>query len=415
MHPMQFLNMLNNTGKGNGASAGSGTESGGAMSTLSTMSSLNSVTTDSTDSMSPEMTSSPSPAPGTSRERGRKRGRGVAGAGNGDRILGGYGSEYQYGYSYGYPYPYSLPTSYQVYPGTASPKGEIGKEGEGPGENSDPEHDADGEVNELLAGSILKRPESMVGLRRSGSGGSSKSKAKEKLQMSPMKDVGFGNELRDGQQFSDDGLSVASPSSDSGVRSALGLEWLRDPGLFRRESSEAISTQRPTPALEAIPMSMPSSPPPSRLPFTSTTTPNEIDLDADIYSSSSSSSNKSLSESASTESSDSAAETPPIEFTFPSIATWGYSYRTHSAGDPNGREQTLRMSTGVEATEDPVSEKQATTMTLIHDTDIKEEITAPADKLDSLTIESEPALSDTTITITPNSVKNVHDGTTPAE
>ncbi|KAJ3877942.1 hypothetical protein F5051DRAFT_406976 [Lentinula edodes] len=415
MHPMQFLNMLNNTGKGNGASAGSGTEPGGAMSTLSTMSSLNSVTTDSTDSMSPEMTSSPSPAPGTSRERGRKRGRGVAGTGNGDRILGGYGPEYQYGYSYGYPYPYSLPTSYQVYPGTASPKGEIGKEGEGPGENSDPEHDADGEVNELLAGSILKRPESMVGLRRSGSGGSSKSKAKEKLQMSPMKDVGFGNELRDGQQFSDDGQSVASPSSDSGVRSALGLEWLRDPGLFRRESSEAISTQRPTPALEAIPMSMPSSPPPSRLPFTSTTTPNEIDLDADIYSSSSSSSNKSLSESASTESSDSVAETPPIEFTFPSIATWGYSYRTHSAGDPNGREQALRTSTDVEATEDPVLEKHATTTTLIHDTDIEEEITPPADKLNPMSIESEPALSDTTFTVTPNNVKNIHDGTTPAE
>ncbi|KAJ4474389.1 hypothetical protein J3R30DRAFT_3707274 [Lentinula aciculospora] len=405
MHPAQFSNMLNNNELGIHANTGSGTEPGGTMSTSSTMSSFNSMTTDSTDWMSPDLTTSPSPVPTISRGRGRKRGRGVvANTGNDDRIVGGYGPEFQYGFSYGYPYPYAVST-YQAYTGPASVRGENGKEGEGFSENknsydSDSEHDADGEVNELLAGSILKRPESMMGLRRSDSGGSSKSKiAKEKLKISQMKGAGLASEVRDGQQVADDGLSMGSPSSDSGAGSALGLNWIRDPGLFRRESSEAILAQRSPPAVEITAMSMPSSPPQSKLPFTSNSTPNEIDLDADMYSSSSSSSNKSTSEatSVSTESSESLEGTPPIEFTFPTIATWGYSYRTHSAGDLG--DNTLHASADGESPEESVLDKDTT---LVHDAEVEEEITPPADKMNSLGAETDYIPSDDMVTITSN-------------
>ncbi|KAJ3802104.1 hypothetical protein GGU11DRAFT_91080 [Lentinula aff. detonsa] len=412
MHPVQFLNTLNNTAKAAGAGAGSGTEPGGTMSVSSTMSSLNSLTSDSTGSVSPEFTS-PSPAPGPSTERGRKRGRGaMTGTETSDRSMGGYGSEYhQYGYSYGYPYPYSVPNPFHEYTGTASVQGEHGKESDEPSEgknsfDSDAEHDVEGEVNELLAGSILKRPESMMGLRRSGSGGSSKSKSKlaqEKLRMSPMKDMGIGNEMREGQQLGDDGLSVASPSSDSGVVLTQGLDWLHDPALFRRDSSEAISSQRSPPGIEAITLSMPSSPPQPNFPFPSNTIPTEIELDS---SSSSSSSTKSNSESTSTtDLSDAAADTPAIEFTFPSIATWGYSYRTHSVGDVGDHERSVKARVDVEDLDKDVMNDH-------YDggDSGEQEITPLVDKMSPMSVDSNHGSSDSTIVINPG-FDNEHDGT----
>ncbi|KAJ3753702.1 hypothetical protein EV360DRAFT_74292 [Lentinula raphanica] len=409
MHPIQFLTMLNSNGKGNGTGTGSGAETGGTMSTSSTMSSL---TTESTDSTSPELTMSPSPAPGPSRERGRKRGRGAMnGTGNHDRVLGTYGSEYQYGYSYGYPYPYPVPSPYHAYPGPGGMQGENGKDGEESSEarnsyDSDPGHDVDGEVNELLAGSILKRPESMMGLRRSGSGGSSKSKStKASLRMSPMKDMELGDEPGDGHQLVNDGLGVTSPSSDSGVGLTQGLDWLHDPALFRHDSSDAVFPQRSEATMELTPMSMPSSPPQSDLSAALNRT-TEMDFEAELSSSSSSASTKSNSESTSTtDSSDAPAHTPPMEFTFPSIATWGYSYRTHSAGDVEKSDINSHASVGIEAIEETEAEKG--TM-LAHDTETEEEVTPPVDKTNPLNVESRHLSSDTTITIT-SGPKNEHD------
>ncbi|KIK69125.1 hypothetical protein GYMLUDRAFT_236977 [Collybiopsis luxurians FD-317 M1] len=320
MHPMQFLNMLNGQ-NGNGAN---GLTENGGVSSSSTMSSLASGT-ESTGSASPESTTSPSPAPGIVRERGRKRGRGGT-TGSGDRVMSGYGHSYQqYGYSYGYSYPYSNPSSYQAYPGaTQLPEeqslpeqvkeegsDDVGRKNAGVDQNepyisdSDPDDDR-GSLNEVLAGAILKRPESMMGLRRSGSGSgrSSKSdiKMKDKLQISPTQDT-F-------KEAGDETVLLTSPSSDSGLGMGLGLDWVKDPALFREPSLQANS-----PSMTDA--------------HASESASNEIDLESGFSSSSSSSSTKSTT----TSSSDSLEEAPPVEFTFPSIATWGYSYQTHSAED----------------------------------------------------------------------------------
>ncbi|KAF9074749.1 hypothetical protein BDP27DRAFT_151315 [Rhodocollybia butyracea] len=361
MHPMQFLNMLNNAGNG---TAASGTETGG-MSTSSTMSSLASGT-ESADSASPEFTTSPSPSPGVARERGRKRGRGGA-AGTSDRIAPGYTPEYShYGYPYGYPYSHPTPNSYQLYSGASPLQTESGKDKEeGLGDvvendknsaydsNDDEDDDGSGQVNELLADAILKRPESMMGLRRSGSGSgrSSKSniriKEKEKLQLSPT-ELGF--RLGDGSQTGDETVILSSPGSDSaGLGLGLGLDWVKDPGLFRRESDE-LSSYRNQPTLASLTMPLE-----SKLPSTDSNTP---DLANENDSSSSSSS-----QSASTESSESLAETPPVEFTFPSIATWGYSYRTHSAGNFEGAKNNEPLPSQpleVSSTDDVCMEEEST-------------------------------------------------------
>ncbi|KAF5383394.1 hypothetical protein D9757_006076 [Collybiopsis confluens] len=311
MHPLQFVNVLfGQTG------SGADTENGGD-SASSTMSSLASGT-ESTGSVSPESAASPSPAPGSLREqRGRKRGRGGI-AGSGDRMSNGYGPDNtQYGYTYGYPYPYPTPNPYQEHPRVTQPQEDNGtaeqessdgiRNDAGPDQNgsynSDSDYDEEGgPLNELLADAILKRPESIVGLRRSGSGSarSSKSsmKSKDKFQISPTQDV-FKESV-------DETMGLTSPSSDSGLGLGLGLDWVKDPALFREKITATTNDTN-----------------------VSESTSTEADFDARISSSSSSSSTNSTTTSTASEPS----EVAPVEFTFPSIATWGYSYQTHSAYD----------------------------------------------------------------------------------
>jgi hypothetical protein len=294
----------------------------------------------------------------------------------------GYSHEFhQYGYPYSYSYPYPPPNAY--HPGTSPPPGDNVKEhnveegNAGGNDDSDSEHgdDEGGQLNELLAGAILKRPESMMGLRSgSGSGRSkSNSKAKDKLQLSPMEGTGLGSET-----YGDETMVMTS-SSDSG----LGLDWLKDPGLFRREATEAAP--------------MPSKPP-STDANNSDSIPNEIDLDAEI-SSSSSSSTKSTSAS-----SESPVKTPPMEFTFPSIATWGYSYQTHSATDLDDQiAKTANLV--VETSSESIADDPAGDAILDDDA---EETTPPADKVSNLI--SHTTSSDSTITL-----NDQHRGAVPSE
>jgi len=288
----------------------------------------------------------------------------------------GYGPEFQYSYPYGYSYPYPAPNSYL--PGASSPRGDSCKEdnlegattGGNDDSNSEDGDDEGGQLNELLAGAILKRPESMMGLRSgSGSGRSSKSnsKAKDKLQLSPT-DV-----ARDG--FGDETM-IISPGSDSGL--GLGLDWLKDPGLFRREAADVS-----LPAM-AKPLS---------------TDSNEIDLDTE-FSSSSSSSTKSTSAS-----SESPAKALPIEFSFPSIAT-GYSYQTHSATDFDDKNtaNVAEISYESPAEEDLVDE------TTLNDPNMEEETTPPADKASNLNHLLDAPSSDSTITL-----DEQHCGTAPSD